>query len=344
MTFIWGKLLWLLAIIPVLIGAYLLAQRRRKKYALRYSSLSLVKEALGRGPGVRRHIPAVLFFLGLTVMIVALARPAASVLLPSERGTVILAIDISGSMRAQDIKPSRIDAAKAAARAFIQRQPGSVRIGIVAFGGSASLVQAPVTDRDQLYAAIDRLRTQRSTAIGSGLLVSLDAIFENPAADNSSRAASPTQPLMPAQQDQSQAAPPPVPPGSYKSAVIVLLSDGQSNTGPDPLDIADQAANRGVRVFTVGVGTPQGALIGMEGFSFRVFLDENTLKQIAAKTGGSYFRAEDENQLKGIYEALSTRLIVEKSQTEITAIFTAVAAALLLVAGSLSLLWFSRLP
>ncbi len=357
MTFIWGRLLWLFALVPVLVGLYILAQRRRQRYALRYASLSLVKDAMGKGPGIRRHVPAALFLLGFAVMIFALARPSATVMLPSEQGTVILSMDVSGSMRAQDIKPSRMEAVKEAARGFIGKQPRNVRIGIVAFSGSAELVQPPTTDRDQLNAAINRLRPQRYTAIGSGLLAALEAVFpdrpdvaqEGTQSDaqggsqgsQSGQQVSPTDPLAPAPPDQEEA---PVPPGSYKSAVIVLLSDGQSNQGPDPLDVADKAANLGVRVFTVGVGTKEGAIIGFEGFSFRVILDEMTLKAVAAKTGGTYYKASSENDLYKVYDYLSTRLMVEQQKTEITAIFTAIAGALLLIAGAFSLAWFNRLP
>ncbi len=179
MTLQWPSLLWLGFLVPVLAAIYLWAQRRRRKYAARYASLIVVKDALGRGPGFRRHIPVILFLAGLSVGIFALSRPQATVTLPSNRGTVILAIDISGSMRARDIKPSRFEAAKAAARSFIEKQPRQVRVGIVAFAGTAALVQAPTTVREDLYAAIERLRPQRATAVGSAILVSLDAIFED---------------------------------------------------------------------------------------------------------------------------------------------------------------------
>jgi Ca-activated chloride channel homolog len=339
MSFEWTGFLWLLALVPILVAAYIVAIRKRQKYAVRYASLSLVKDAAGRGPGIRRHIPAVLFFLGLTAALVALARPSARVVLPSEQGTVILSMDVSGSMRAQDIKPSRMDAVKEAARAFVNKQPRHVRIGIVAFSGTADLVQTPTTDRDQLMDAIGRLHPQLYTAVGNGLLASLDAIFDKnePATDSST----PTSPLFPAPSEEKT---PPVPPGSYTSAVIVLMSDGQSNQGPDPLDAAEKAANLGVRVFTVGVGTKQGAVIGWKGFSFRVYLDEATLKAIAAKTGGMYYKAGSEEELRKIYETLSTRVMVSKEKTEVTAIFAGIAAALLLVMGGLSLAWFSRLP
>jgi Ca-activated chloride channel family protein len=346
MNFIWGGMLWILVLVPILVGAYVLAQRRRQKYALRYASLSLVKDALGKGPGIRRHIPAALFLAGLTVIIFALARPSATVILPSEEGTVILSMDVSGSMRATDIKPSRMEAVKEAARIFITKRPRNVRIGIVAFSGTAELIQPPTADNDQLMAAVNRLHPERYTAIGSGLQAALDAIFEK-LDQNQNQATTdtpppdPNNPLTPAPADQEA---PPVPPGSYKSAVIVLMSDGQSNQGPDPLDVADKAANLGVRVFTVGVGTKEGAIIGFEGFSFRVILDEATLKSIAGKTAGTYFKASSEGDLQKIYENLSTRLMVEREKTEITALFVAAAAALLLAAGAFSLLWFNRLP
>ena len=338
MVFLWADLLWLLLLVPVLIGAYLLAQRRRKKFALRFANLSLVKEALGRGPGSRRHIPPILFLSGITVMLFAMARPAAIVTLPSQRSTVILTIDISGSMRAQDLEPSRLDAAKTAARAFVENQPRDVRIGVVAFSATAALVQPPTKDREDVLDAIDRLRTQRGTSVGSGLLVSLEAVFENPDADRSSASVD-----LLAQPDPASA-PPPVAPGSYTQAVVVLLSDGQSNQGPDPLEIADQFADRGVRVFTVGVGSPGGAVIGIQGRSIRVRLDEATLKRIAEKTGATYSKADSETDLRDVYRQLSTRLVMERERTEITALLTAAAAVILLVGAVLSLLWLGRIP
>ena len=344
MTFQWVSMLWFLLLVPVLVLFYIWAQRRRQKFAIRYASLMLVKDALGRGPGFRRHIPALMFLVALTAMIVALARPLATISLPSNRGTVILAMDISGSMRAQDVKPTRLDAAKQAALEFVNKMPPRVRIGVAAFSGTAALVQAPTTAREDIRAAIDRLAVQRGTAIGSGILVALDAISEDERqklpADTSSPAPSDT--LLPA--PTSPPEPDPVPPGSNSSAVIVLLTDGQNNQGPDPLDAADKAANRGIRIYTVGLGSARGDVIGFEGRSFRVGLDEPGLKKIAQNTGGQYYKATDAGQLKGIYKSLSTRLIVGKDQTEVTALFTAIAVALLLVAGTLSLLWFNRMP
>ncbi len=174
-------MLWLLLLIPALVVAYILAQRRRQRYALRYASLSLVKEALGRGPGIRRHIPPALFLMGLAVMLVALARPVSVVTLPAQEGTVILTMDVSGSMRADDLKPSRLDASKSAARAFVENEPPGVRIGVVSFSDNAFVVQAPTDDKEAVLAAINRLTPQRGTAVGRGLLTSLDAISKRSA-------------------------------------------------------------------------------------------------------------------------------------------------------------------
>ncbi len=337
MSFLWASMLWLLLLVPLLILGYLLIQRRRKKYALRYASLSLVKEALGHGPGRRRHIPPVLFLVGLTVMMVALARPVATITLPSQQGTVILTFDVSGSMRADDLKPTRLEAAKAAARLFVEKQPQIVSIGIISFSEYAAIVQAPTKDREAVQAAINRLVPQRRTAIGSGILTSLDAIFEEPDAK-------PVSPRDPLALSETRPEPPPLAPGTYAPAVIILLSDGVSNTGPPPLDIVDQASSRGVRVFTVGVGSPDGTILRADGYSVRVRLDEETLKSIAEKTDGSYFKAESETDLSNIYGDLGTKLVFKPEQTELTAYFTAFAGVLLLIAGTLSLLWFHRLP
>lgn len=338
MSFLWMWMLWLLLLVPALVVAYILVQRRRQKYALRYASLSLIKEAVGRGPGARRHIPPALSITSVAVMIVALARPVATVTLPSQQGMVILTIDVSGSMRADDLKPTRLDAAKAAARAFVEKQPSNVRIGVVSFSDGAAIVQAPTADRDAVLAAISRLTPQRGTAIGRGILTSLDAIFEDtvvrptPSPRDSLRLPEPTP------------RPSPVPRGTYTNAIIVLLSDGQSNMGPRPLDVIDQAANRGVRVYTVGVGSPGGTILRFEGRSVRVLLDEQTMKHIAEATDAQYFKADNQTDLREIYENLSTRLVFKPEQTELTAGFTGLAAALLLAAGTLSLLWFNRLP
>jgi Ca-activated chloride channel family protein len=282
-------------------------------------------------------VPAALFLLGVTVSVVALTRPSATIMLPAQRGTVILSLDVSGSMKARDIKPTRMDAVKAAARTFVNVQPRGVRFGVVAFSGTAILVLPPTSDKNQVLAAIDRLQPQMYTAIGSGLLAALDAIFPKPSGEGSGSADAP---LAPAPQEQE---PPPVAPGSDSSAAIILLSDGQSNQGPDPLDAAEKAANLGVRVFTVGVGTREGADISFGNFTFHAILDEATLRKIAMITRGSYFKASSAEELRGIYQSLGTRLELEKANTEITALFVAAGLGLFLVMGALSIAWFNRL-
>ncbi|HVP89147.1 MAG TPA: VWA domain-containing protein, partial [Casimicrobiaceae bacterium] len=177
MTFQWPELLWLLVVVPLLVAAYVALLRRKKKAALAYASLSMVKEAMGARQRFRRHIPPLLFLLALVAMIVAIARPAAIVTLPSQRETIVLALDVSGSMRATDVQPNRLVAAQTAARAFVEDQPSSARVGVVSFAATASVVQPPSQNREEIIAAIDRLQLQRGTAVGSGLLVSLKLIF-----------------------------------------------------------------------------------------------------------------------------------------------------------------------
>lgn len=347
MSFLWPEFLWLLALIPALIGLYVLALRRKKRLAVRYASLSMVRDALGVGQRVRRHVPPFLFLIGLSLMIVAIARPTATVRLPTQHETVILAMDVSGSMRAVDVKPTRLAAAQEAARAFINDQPGNVKIGIVSFAGTAAVVQPPTDNRDDLFAAIERFELQRATAIGSGLLVSLKAIF--PDVEFDLRASNPRvskdNPRGVAIDEAKKPAkepPAPVPPGSYKSAVIILLTDGQTTTGPDPIEAAKMAAERGVRVYTVGVGTVQGEVIGWEGWSMRVKLDEDSLKQIANVTRGEYFYAGNATDLKNVYKSMSSKMELTKQQTEITALFVAAAMVFVVLGAGLSLMWFNR--
>jgi Ca-activated chloride channel homolog len=342
MTFLFPLGLWLTLAVPILIALYIWAQRRRQKYALRYASLSLVKEALGRGPGVRRHIPPALFLFAMFFMTAALARPVMVVTAPAQEGTVILAIDVSGSMQAEDLKPNRMEAAKDAAKAFVARQGEDVSVGIVSFSGDASLVQSPTTDKDLVVKAIDRLRTQRATAIGRGILTSLDAIFENDEGVLPSVAA-----LQRLEASGGQARPAATPPpgGSLNApATIILLSDGQNNQFPAPLQIIDEAISRGIRVYTVGVGSAEGTILRLQGRQIRTRLDEATLKQIAQMTDAEYFNASNASDLRSVYEKLSTQLVLRQQKTEVTAYLTALAAVLSIIAGGLSLLWFNRLP
>jgi Ca-activated chloride channel family protein len=346
MKFLWPEMLWLLLTVPTLVAAYFFLLRRKKQAALRYASLSMVKEAMGTGQRFRRHIPALLFLIALTVMILAIARPAAVITLPSQHQTIILAMDVSGSMRATDVQPNRISAAQAAAKAFVAEQPSSVRIGVVSFAATASVVQPPTQNREDILAAIDRFQLQRGTAIGSGIIVSLATIFPEAGIDVSSLIYGRDAPRgIPLDQTRKTEKPifTPVPPGSYTSAAIILLTDGQRTTGPSTIEAAQMAADRGVRVFTVGIGTTTGETIGFEGWSMRVHLDEGTLKAIANLTHGEYFYAGTATELKKVYETLNSKLVLEKKDMEISALFSAAAAVIALVSASLSLLWFNRI-
>jgi Ca-activated chloride channel family protein len=345
MTFFWPEMLAALALVPALIAGYFYLLRRQRESALKFASLGMVKEAMGRGQKFRRHLPPLLFLIALIALIVAAARPAAIVSLPSRYQTIILAMDVSGSMRAVDVQPSRLAAAQAAARAFVADQPANVRIGVVSFAATASVVQTPTHNREDIVTAIDRFQLQRGTAIGSGIIVSLATIFPDAGIDVSSFIYGRNSPRgMPLEQAGKSDKPEfkPVPPGSYTSAAIILLTDGQRTTGPDSIEAAQLAADRGVRVFTVGFGTPAGETIGFEGWSMRVRLDEETLKTIANMTRGQYFYAGTATDLKKVYDSLNTKFLFEKKEMEISALFAGGAGLVALIAAFLSLLWFNR--
>ena len=345
MTFLWPQFLWLLLTLPLLVLLYLWLLRRRKALTLRYASLSIVKEAMGKGPGIRRHIPPVLFLLALAAMLVAAARPFAVVTLPSQQETIILAMDVSGSMRATDVKPNRLVASQVAAKAFLEELPRNVRVGIVAFAGTAQVVQPPTLSREDLVAAIDKFQMQRATAIGSAIVIALAELFPDQGIDLDAVARASGRPramAIDAAPKKPQKEFTPVAPGSYNSAAIILLTDGQRTTGVDTLEAAKMAADRGVRIYTVGIGTVDGETIGFEGWSMRVRLDEETLKKIALQTQGEYFYAGTAENLKAVYEKLGSRLTVEKKETEVSGLLALVAAVLALLAGGLSMLWFNR--
>lgn len=339
-TFLWPEMLWGLLLVPLLVLLYMWLLRRRKKTSLRFASLSLIKEAVGKGQAWRRHVPPALLLTAITALLIATARPAAIVTLPSAEKTIVLAIDVSGSMRATDVLPDRITAAKEAAKAFVVDLPRSVRIAVVQFAGTAAVVQAPTLSREDVIAAIDRFQLQRGTAIGSGIVLSLATLFPDSGIDLSQITGQREMPPENGEKPKPDFVP--VAPGSYGSAAIILLTDGQRTTGPDPVEAAKMAADRGVRIYTVGVGTKEGETIGFEGWSMRVRLDEDTLKSIANLTLGDYFYAGTADDLKKVYQGLSTRLIVEKKETEITALFAVVGALLVVLSASLSVWWFGR--
>ena len=347
-NFLWPQFLWLLAVLPLLVLLYWWILRRRKKVALRYASLSIVREAMGRSSSWRRHIPPLLLLLAFAAMLLAAARPVATVTLPSTQQTIILAMDVSGSMRATDVLPNRLVASQNAAKAFLKELPRHVRVGIVAFAGSAQVVQPVTLSREDLNTAIDKFQMQRATAIGSAIVVALSELFPGQvdlASVTYGRASN--DPFAPQgraiDQPQTEKKPfEPVPPGSYGSAAIILLTDGQRTTGVDTAEAAKMAADRGVRVYTVGVGTVDGEVIGFEGWSMRVRLDEDTLKAVARDTKGEYFYAGTAENLQQVYESLSTRLTVEKKETEVSGLLALAAAVLVLLSTGLSLFWFNR--
>ena len=351
MTFLWPQFLWLLLALPLLVLLYVWLLRRKKKNALQYASLSIIRQAMGKGQSVRRHIPPVLFLLSLAAMLLASSRPFAVVTLPSDKQTIMLAMDVSGSMRATDVKPNRLVASQEAAKAFLAELPRNIKVGIVAFAGTASVVQPPTLSREDLVAAIDKFQLQRGTAIGNGIVVSMAELFPEAGIDLASmqsgrdrlRGMSIEQLTKDKKEGKEKEPFVPVAPGSYTSAAIILLTDGQRTTGVDSMDAAKVAADRGVRIYTVGIGTVDGETIGFEGWSMRVKLDEETLKGIARNTQAEYFYAGTATDLKKVYESLSSRLTVVKKETEVSGLLALVAAVLALLSAGLSLAWFNRI-
>ena len=344
MNFVWPSMLWLLLLLPLLVVLYLWLLKRRRKTTVRLASVSVAKLAMGQGPGWRRHVPPLLMLLALAALLLSIARPTATLTLPLSERTIMLAMDVSGSMRAEDVKPNRLVASQEAAKAFVNNLPREVRVGVVSFAGTAAVVQAPTTSREDVIKAIDRFQLQRGTATGSGIILSLATLFPDdgieiqhvtgqrnfPGGGSASIAKKDAKPFTP------------VAPGSYPSAAVIMLTDGQRTTSPDPLDAAKMAAERGIRVYTVGIGTTNGEIIGFEGWSMRVRLDEETLKNISVLTHGEYFYAGTAEDLKKVYESLSSRMVVERKETEVTALFAAFGALMAVMAAGLSVWWFGR--
>lgn len=354
MDLLWPGLLLLLGLIPVLIGVYWWMLRRRRRFTVRYSSLALVRDAIPRRSRLRRHLPFALFLAALSSLIVAFSRPVSIVNVPAGEVTIMLAIDVSRSMCSTDIPPNRLQAAMAAALSFIERQPSSTLIGIVGFAGFAELIYPPTADQEVLEDVVNSLTTGRRTAIGSGILEAIDAIAE---VDQS---------VAPSVRNPDMDSPPtPVPNGAYAPSIIVLLTDGASNAGPEPLEAAQQAADRGLRVYTIGFGTARGGVMncsaqawesdqfgggGVQSFGggnfqggggggFRRGIDEDTLKQVSEMTGAEYYAAESADELQEVFENLPTSLITRPEITEISFVFAAIGALLAALAIGLSLLW-----
>jgi Ca-activated chloride channel family protein len=337
-TFLWPTMLWLLLAMPLVVLVYAQVLRRRRALAARHARL----ETIGGGTTGRlqRLVPPLLWLLGLTALIVAVARPQAALVLPARIETIILALDMSGSMRATDIEPTRLVAAQNAAKAFVAEQPRHVKIGVVGIAASAALVQSPTDNRDDIVKSIERLEPQRGTALGSGLVIALDAALPQ-ARINVEEFINP--PKGKKDEPRKKLEEREMTVGSNSAAAIVLLSDGQSNVGPDPMKAAELAAGYGVRIYTVGMGTPEGTTVSADGWQMRVRLDEEKLKQVARATEGEYFSASDAKELKKIYSRLSSKLAFEKQQpTEITGLFAALGALLTGLGAVLSMLWFNR--
>lgn len=335
MSFIWPSTLFLLLSIPLCVGLYVRLQQRRRRLAASYGSLGIVQETARRALGVRRHVPAALFLLSLALLIVALARPQAVVSLPRVEGTVILAFDISGSMAADDLKPTRMEAAKAAAQDFVQRQPPGVKIGVVAFSDGGFSVQAPANDQETILASINRLTPQRGTSLGQGILASLNTIAVDSGQDP------PFNSGLPATSDTTAMS---EPEATYPSAAIVLLTDGDNTSPPNPFAAAQAAADRSVRIYTVGIGSAAGATLHIDGFTVHTRLDEPMLQRLFELTEGAYYNTETEQDLHAIYANLVPQLVIKPENMEVTSIFAGASIFVLLIGGACSLLWFGRLP
>jgi Ca-activated chloride channel family protein len=334
MSFIWPTMLWALLVIPFLIMLYRVIQNRRQQFARLHGSLGLVQQSSGTRE--RRNLPALLFLSGIFVLFLSLARPQVVMSLPKVEGTVILAFDVSGSMSATDFEPTRMEAAKAVGREFVMNQPPSVQVGIVSFSDNGFSVQLPTNDRDAILASIDRLKPERGTSIANGIVISLNTLATINGQD----------PII-GVDDAPQDAPVFPPPARAKpddSAVIVLLTDGENNMDPDPLRAAELAAERGVRIHTIGIGSSEGMNLEVNGFNVFTQLDEATLKQISEITDGTYYNAQTEEDLQTIYENIDPHLVIEAEKTEITAVLAGVSILILLIAGMISLLWFSHVP
>jgi Ca-activated chloride channel homolog len=360
MQFLWPVLLPLLLLIPVGVAAYIWNLRRRRPAAVRYSSLSLVRAAAPRRAGWRRHVPFAILVAAGTALLLGFSRPVVVASVPASQATIILALDVSGSMCSTDISPTRLQAAEAAAEQFVRSQGPTTQIGIVAFSGFGQIVQAPTNDQQTLLDALQSLATGRRTAIGSGLLSSIDAIAQ-------------VDPSVMPTTGEGRPGEEPVPPaaGDYAPDIIVLLTDGASNAGPDPAEAALQAADRGLRVYTIGFGTdsPQGidaqcaqGVIGREpggfgnggggagngggsgGFGsapggFNRGIDEATLRQIADTTGGTYYPAESAGDLEQVFAKLPTSLITRHEVQDVAIAFMGIGGILAAASLLLGRLW-----
>ncbi|MEO7548314.1 MAG: VWA domain-containing protein [Ramlibacter sp.] len=344
MFFLWPQYLWLMLVLPLLPVVYVWLLRRRVRAAVRYSSVSAVRAA-ATGRNWRRHLPPALFLLACSVLLLAAARPVARVPLPWARSSILLAMDVSLSMRVTDVKPTRLVAAQEAAKQFLKDLPKDIEVGLITFAGSSQVAQAATLDRESLVAAIDGFQMQMGTAVGNAIVLCLAELFPDHGIEvgemtfgNKSRGRSLDDKVKPPPKLVT-----PVAPGSYTSAAIILLSDGRRTTGVDTLAAARMAADRGVRIYVVGLGTVAGEAATAEGMAIYLQLDEPTLREVARLTGGEYHYAGTAEKLRGVYENLGSRLQVQTRDTEVAGLLALLAALLALTGAALSTLWFGRI-
>lgn len=336
MTFVWPSMLFIaLLVLPAALAAYAWLSWRRRKLEANVGRLGLAGAAPVPDLAGRRHLPALVFLVGLSLLLFSMARPQAEIRMPSQEGTVILAFDVSGSMAADDLQPNRMEAAKAAAREFVAVQPASLQVGVVAFSESGFAVLPPTGDHEAILTTIDRLSPQRSTSLSAGIIASMNAIavgFGQPPLVDTDLAQSPGP------------TPTPLPAGVFTPAVIVLLTDGENTAPPDPFPAAQVAKERGIRIHTIGIGSAAGTTLEINGFTVHTQMDEEVLKQISQLTGGEYYNPENEEDLVEIYRGITPQLVVKSEKMEITPLLAGVSVLILLVGGMFSMVWFNRLP
>lgn len=329
MTLVWPWMLLALLLVPLLAVLYWRLLRRQRAAAATLGALAVGGNPAGR----RRHVPPALYLAGLSFLLFGLARPELAISLPRVEGTVVLAFDVSNSMLADDLEPSRIEAAKAAARAFVEEQPGTIQIGVVAFSNGALIVQPPTNMQADILEAIGRITPQGATSLGQGIFTSLNAIAGKPIGEDDT---------LP--EDVQMEDLPPIEIDDYSSAVIILLTDGENTSAPDPLDVAQLAADAGVRIYPVGIGSAEGAVLELDGFNILTQLNEPLLEDIARVTNGAYYRAGDADTLREIYQTIDLQLTIKGERMEATSVLAGIGAFLFLIAGGLSMVWFGRVP
>lgn len=316
-------------IIPLVVGGYIWLLRKRRKDSDDLGPLGIAHDQSDRKLGKRRHIPPAIFLIGLSLLIFSLSRPEMFTELPRIEGTVILAFDVSNSMAADDLEPTRMDVAKEAAKIFVENQPETILLGVVAFSNGGFVVQAPTNDQTAILETINRLSPQGATSLGQGIFSALNAIVGEAISIDPSIFEDGT---------------PTIDIGHHPSSVILLLTDGENTSSPDPLEIAQLAAEAGIRIYPVGIGSTEGAILEIEGYQVVTQLNETALQEIADLTNGAYYHAVDEESLKDIYENVDLRLEIRGEKMEITSMIAGAALVFFLIGGTLSLFWFGRMP